>query len=56
MLEKVLGVCVMRCWLYLATKAPRVGPARRCLVLSLQWVMAPIQGCVAPGLGYLVEC
>jgi hypothetical protein len=34
-LEKVLGVSVMRRWLYLAAKALGVCPARRCLVLSL---------------------
>jgi hypothetical protein len=34
-LEKVSGVGAVRHWLYLAAKALRVGPARRCLVLSL---------------------
>jgi hypothetical protein len=34
-LKKVLRVGAMRCWLHLATKALGVGPAKRCLVLSL---------------------
>jgi hypothetical protein len=56
MLEKVLGVGAMRRWLHFAAKALGVGPARRCLVLALQWVVAPIPGDrKPPGLGYLVE-
>jgi hypothetical protein len=35
MLKKFLRVGAMRCWLYLAAKAFRVGPTRRCPVLSL---------------------
>jgi hypothetical protein len=41
---------------YMATKALGVRPARSYLVLSQQWAVAPIRGCEAPGLGYLVEC
>jgi hypothetical protein len=38
----------MRHWLYLATKALGVGPARCYLVLSLQWAVAPFPGDVKP--------
>jgi hypothetical protein len=35
---------------------PKMGPpARRCLIPSLQWAVASLQGGEAPGLGYLVE-
>jgi hypothetical protein len=44
MLEMVLGVGVMRRWLYLAAMDLGIGPARCCLVLSLQWAMTPFQG------------
>jgi hypothetical protein len=40
----VLGVGVMRRWLYLAAMDLGIGPARCCLVLSLQWAMTPFQG------------
>jgi hypothetical protein len=40
-LEKVLGVGVVRCWLYLATKVLGVDPARRYLGPSLQWTVIP---------------
>jgi hypothetical protein len=43
-LEKVLRVSVVRRWLYLAAKALGVGSARRCLALSLLWVVAPFRG------------
>jgi hypothetical protein len=35
--EKVVRVGVVMRWLYLTAKALRVGPVRRCVVLSLQW-------------------
>jgi hypothetical protein len=55
MLEKVPRVGPVRRWLYLAAKALGVSPARRYLVLSLQWAVAPFLGDVKPlGLGYLV--
>jgi hypothetical protein len=47
-LEKVPRVGAVRRWLYLATKALGVGPARHCLVLSLQWVVAPFLRDVKP--------
>jgi hypothetical protein len=40
----------------MAAKALGVRPARSYLVLLQQWAVAPIRGCEAPGLGYLVEC
>jgi hypothetical protein len=55
-LEKVSGVGDVRRWLYLAAKVLGFSPTRHCLVLSLQWVVVPFQGCKVPGLGYLVEC
>jgi hypothetical protein len=47
-LEKVFGVGAVRRWLYLAPKALGVGPAKHCLVLSLQWVVMPFPGDVKP--------
>jgi hypothetical protein len=47
-LQKVPGVGAVRRWLYLAAKALGVSPARRCLILSLQWVVAPFPGDVKP--------
>jgi hypothetical protein len=47
-LEKVPRVSVVRSWLYLAAKAHGVSPARRCLVLSLQWVVMLFPGDVKP--------
>jgi hypothetical protein len=47
-LEKVLGVGAARRWRYLATMALGVGPTRRCLVLLLQWPVAPFPGDVNP--------
>jgi hypothetical protein len=41
-LKKVLGVGVVRHWLYLVAKVLGFGPTRRCLVPSLQWVVAPL--------------
>jgi hypothetical protein len=38
----------VRRWLYLAAKALGVGPTRRCLILSLQWAVAPFPGDVKP--------
>jgi hypothetical protein len=43
-LKKVLGVGAVRRWLYFFAKALGVGPARRCLILSLQWAVASFQG------------
>jgi hypothetical protein len=55
-LEKVLRVSVVRRWLYLTAKALRVGPARHCLILSLQWVVVTFSGDVKPPrLRYLLE-
>jgi hypothetical protein len=55
-LKKVLGVGVVRRWLYLAAKALRVGPARHCFVVSLQRAVVPSPGAVkCLRLGYLVE-
>jgi hypothetical protein len=34
-LEKIPGVSAVRRWLYFVAKTLGVGPARRCLVLSL---------------------
>jgi hypothetical protein len=48
LLEKVTEVGAVRRWLYLAAKALRVGPARHCLGLSLQWVVTPFLGDVKP--------
>jgi hypothetical protein len=50
-LEKVLRVDVVRHWFYLAAKAPGVGRARHCLILS--WTSGrwrSTERCVAPGL------
>jgi hypothetical protein len=47
-LEKVPGVGTVRHWLYLAAKALGVGRAKRCLVLSPQWAVAPFLGDVKP--------
>jgi hypothetical protein len=55
-LEKVLGVGVVRRWLYLAAKVLGVGPARRCPVPSLQWVVVPFWGMWNPRFGYSMEC
>jgi hypothetical protein len=52
--EKVLRVDVVRHWFYLAAKAPGVGRARHCLILS--WTSGrwrSTERCVVPGLGYL---
>jgi hypothetical protein len=47
-LEKIPRVgAVTRCP-YLATKALGVGPARCCLILSLQWAVVPFPGVVKP--------
>jgi hypothetical protein len=56
-LEKVPGVGAVRRWLYLAAKALGISPAKRYLVLSLQWAVAPFPGDVKPPrLGYLWWC
>jgi hypothetical protein len=47
-LEKVPVVGAARRWLYLAVKALGVGPARRCLVFSPQWMVAPFPRDVKP--------
>jgi hypothetical protein len=43
-LEKVPGADAVRRGLYLAAKVLGVSPTRRCLILSLQWVVAPFPG------------
>jgi hypothetical protein len=50
-------VGAVRRWLYLAAKALGVGPARRCLILSLKWAVVPFPRDVKPPrLRYLWQC
>jgi hypothetical protein len=58
-LEKVPRAGAVRRWLYLSAKVLGVDPARRCLILSLQWVVVPFLGDVKhPGLNICggVDC
>jgi hypothetical protein len=47
-IKKVPRVGAVRCWFYLVAKALGVGPARQCLVLSLQQAVAHLPGDVKP--------